>query len=187
MAIRRCFSDEIVGRGVGHGWIIGYRSPNGLPTVTEGYANGLPNRLVTPSTRGFVSSTGPTELSHGCLVTAGIRCVLADCWQTRLVVLLAVGTQILSLAAHDPESGRRPVLVVGPDHGFHLIGRVVTFEMPIILGRRVAKQLWQRVFRLILRNLPLRARGRDHATLKSRLVSVEHTRELDVHDEEHAD
>jgi hypothetical protein len=59
--------------------------------------------------------------------------------------------------------------------------------MPLILGRRVAKQLWQRVFRLILRNLPLRARGQDHATLKSRLVSVEHTRELGAHDEEHAD
>lgn len=147
MAIRRCFSDEIVGRGVGHGGIIGYRSPNGLPTVTEQYANGLPNRLITPSTRGFVSSTGPTEFSHGCLVTAGIGCVLADCWQTRLVVLLAVGIQILSLAAQDPaESGRRPVLVVGPDHGFDLIGRVVTFEMPRILGRRVARQLWQRAF-----------------------------------------
>jgi len=111
---------------------------------------------------------------------------LADCWQSRLVVLLAVDTQILSLAAQDPPSARRPVSVVGPDHGFHLIGRVVTFEMPLILGRRVVKQLWQRVFRRILRNLPLQTLGRDHATLKSRLVSVEHTRELDVHDEEHA-
>jgi hypothetical protein len=182
-----CFCDEIVGRGLGHSWIIGYRSPNGLPKVTGRKANGLPNRLNTPSNRSFVPSIRPTELSLRCLVTAGIRCVLADCWQTRLVVLLAVGTQILSLAAQDPESGRRPVSVVGPDHRFDLIGRVVTFEMPLILGRRVAKQMWQRVFRRILRNLPLQTRGRDHATLKSRLVSVEHTRELDVHHEEDAD
>jgi hypothetical protein len=187
LASPRCFCDEIVGRGLGHGWIIGYRSPNGLPKVTEQNDNGQPSRLNTPSTRGLVSSTRPTELSLRCLATAGIRRVLADCWQTRLVVWLAVDTQILSPAAQDPQSGRRPVSVVGPDHGFHLIGRVATFEMPLILGRRVAKQPWQRVFRRILRNLPLQTRGRDHATLKSLLVSVEHTRELDAHDEEPAD
>jgi hypothetical protein len=97
----------MAGFGIGHARIIGYRSPNGLPTVARQSANGLPNRHQTASTRGFVSSTRLADFSLRCPVAGGIREVLGDCWQTRIVVLTPVGTQTHSPAAQDHESGVR--------------------------------------------------------------------------------
>jgi hypothetical protein len=78
LASPRCFCDEIVGRGLGHCWIIGYRSSDGLPKVTGRKANGLPNRLNTPSTRGL--SPRPDQPNSRCAASSPLA---SDAfWQT---------------------------------------------------------------------------------------------------------
>ena len=129
---------------IGHARIIGYRSPNGLPAVSRQSANGLPNRRQTASTRGFVSSTRLADFSLRCPVAGGIREVLGDSWQTRIVVLALVGTQALSPAAQDHESGLRSRLVVGSGHGFGLFACVVGGEIsliPVLVSSHITRDL----------------------------------------------
>jgi hypothetical protein len=169
-------------------------SVTGLSKVSQRSTNSLPNRRQTPSTRGFVPPTRRSDFPRPCRLTGGTRAVLGDCWETRPVVSMAVVTQNFSPAALEHESSLQFLMVVGSGHGSGLFALVAGPAISHILGPRaangVAKQLCLPVLRRILSNSPLRARSRGSrdpvATLKSTLVSVENTRELQAHDVERA-